>query len=236
MKRASLIVEIFNRFSSSSWLWADSILSTNSTKPLQTSSFTGFSFWRSSKGSARVQKNDSRTTRDIGIATEDFVIFHPYRKQWRWHFFVFLLLVLLRFFNQIWKTRSSRDKEISLPKFPTTKKFYSFTGKAKNKHCTAVNCSRILFNNYYRVTITIGYPSKTVRKQLTEELASLGKAIEFGDEKRVARVVMKNTKLNKSVVNLVLKKLGEELNKRTNWRKNLSLLRNGPRMIWLTSG
>ena len=67
-----------------------------------------------------------------------------------------------------------------------------------------------------RVTITIGYPSKTVRKQLTEELASLGKAIAFGDEKRVARVVMKNTNLNKSVVNLVLKKLGEELNKRTN--------------------
>ena len=107
-------------------------------------------------------------------------------------------------------------KKFRYLKFPTTGKFYSFTGKAKNKHCTAVNCSKILFNNKIRVTITIGHTSKTVRKQLTEELASLGKAIEFGDEKRVARVVMKNTKLNKSVVNLVLKKLGEELNKRTN--------------------
>ena len=115
-------------------------------------------------------------------------------------------------------------KKFCYLKFPTTGKFYSFTGKAKNKHCTAVNCSKILFNNKIRVTITIGHTSKTVRKQLTEELASLGKAIEFGDEKRVARVVMKNTKLNKSVVNLVLKKLGEELNKRTNWRKNLCIL------------
>ena len=75
-----------------------------------------------------------------------------------------------------------------------------------------------------KVSITVEFPSKTVRKELSAELSSLGKALVFGPDDRIARAVMKNPILNRSVANLVLKKLGEELNG-VCARKNPSVLR-----------
>jgi hypothetical protein len=75
-----------------------------------------------------------------------------------------------------------------------------------------------------KVSITVEFPSKTVRKELSAELSSLGKALVFGPDDRIARAVMKNPILNRSVANLVLKKLGEELNG-VCARKNPSILR-----------
>ena len=75
-----------------------------------------------------------------------------------------------------------------------------------------------------KVTITVEFPSKTVRKELSPELSSLGKALVFGPDDRIACAVIKNPTLSRSAVNLVLKKLGEELNDLCA-RKNLSVLR-----------
>ena len=74
-----------------------------------------------------------------------------------------------------------------------------------------------------KVIITVEFPSKTVRKDLSPELSSLGKALVFRPDDHIARAVM-NPTLNRSALNLVLKKLGEELNDLCA-RKNPSILR-----------
>ena len=54
-----------------------------------------------------------------------------------------------------------------------------------------------------KVIITVEFPSKTVRKELS------GKAPAFGPDDRIACAVMKNPIINRSVVNLVLKNVGK---------------------------
>ena len=81
-----------------------------------------------------------------------------------------------------------------------------------------------------KVIIMVEFLSKTVRKELSPELSSLGKALVFGPDDRIARVVMKNPTLNRSAVNLVLKKLGEKLNDLCA-QKNPSILRKSASSI-----
>jgi len=78
-----------------------------------------------------------------------------------------------------------------------------------------------------QVTLTVKYHSKTIKKELTGEFASLGKAIVHGstpDPDKIARAVMKSDSLCNSVENLVLEKLSSQLNQLCA-RKKPSLLR-----------
>ena len=43
-----------------------------------------------------------------------------------------------------------------------------------------------------KVIITVEFPSKTLRKELSAELSSVGKAPAFGPDDRIACAVMKN--------------------------------------------
>ena len=76
------------------------------------------------------------------------------------------------------------------------------------------------------MTLKVKYHSKTIKKELTGELASLGKAMVHGstDPDKIARAVIKNDSLCNSVEKLVLQKLSSQLNELCA-RKNPSLLR-----------
>lgn len=51
-----------------------------------------------------------------------------------------------------------------------------------------------------KVHLTVVYPSKTIRKELKDDYASLGKAIFHGSHQRIARAVLKNETLKKFIV------------------------------------
>ena len=54
------------------------------------------------------------------------------------------------------------------------------------------------------MSLTVHYPGKTIRKELTDDFASLGKAIAHGSSQRIARAVLKNDTLKKYVLEKAL--------------------------------
>ena len=62
-------------------------------------------------------------------------------------------------------------------------------------------------NNQTKVFISVQYPSKNVRKELTDDFATLGKAIAHGSPQRIAKSALKIVTLKKHVLQNVLKLL-----------------------------
>ncbi len=87
----------------------------------------------------------------------------------------------------VMSTPTNRAKTFSLPDFKQTE-----TESAKRET---------------KVSLTVHYPSKTIQKELTDDFASLGKAIAHGSSQRIARAVLKNDTLKKYVLEKVLKLL-----------------------------
>ena len=63
-----------------------------------------------------------------------------------------------------------------------------------------------------KVYLSFEYPSKTVRKELNDDLAVLGKAIAFGFEQHIAKAILKNVQLKKIVVENVLQLMMSQIN------------------------
>ena len=76
-----------------------------------------------------------------------------------------------------------------------------------------------------KVYLSVEYPSKTVRKELNDDLAVLGKAIASGFEQRIAKAILKNVKLKKIVVENVLQLMTSQINGICS-RKQPSMLRD----------
>lgn len=75
-----------------------------------------------------------------------------------------------------------------------------------------------------KVHLTVVYPSKTIRKELKDDYASLGKAIVHGSHQRIARAVLKNETLKKFIVEKILQLMTIQLNELCS-RRNPSILR-----------
>ena len=75
-----------------------------------------------------------------------------------------------------------------------------------------------------KVYLFVEYPSKTVRKELKDDLAVLGKAIASGLEQRIAKAILKNVTLKKIVVEKVLQLMTSQINGICS-RKQPSMLR-----------
>ena len=75
-----------------------------------------------------------------------------------------------------------------------------------------------------KVYLSVEYPSRTVRKELNDDLAVLGKAIASGFEQRIAKAILKNVKLKKIVVEKVLQLMTSQINGICS-RKQPSMLR-----------
>ena len=79
-------------------------------------------------------------------------------------------------------------------------------------------------NNQTKVFISVQYPSKNVRKELTDDFATLGKAIAHGSPQRIAKSALKIVTLKKHVLQNVLKLLTLQINGLSS-RRNPSMLR-----------
>ena len=75
-----------------------------------------------------------------------------------------------------------------------------------------------------KVYLSVEYPSKTVRKELKDDLAVLGKAIASGFDQRIAKAILKNVTLKKIVVEKVLQLMTSQINGICS-RKQPSMLR-----------
>ena len=75
-----------------------------------------------------------------------------------------------------------------------------------------------------KVHLTVAYPSKSVRKELKDDFAVLGKAISNGSPQKIARAVLKSVTLRKIVVEKVLQLMNTQLNDICS-RKRPSILR-----------
>ena len=75
-----------------------------------------------------------------------------------------------------------------------------------------------------KVYLFVEYPSKTVRKELNDDLAVLGKAIASGFEQRIAKAILKNVNFKKIVVEKVLQLMTSQINGICS-RKQPSMLR-----------
>ena len=75
-----------------------------------------------------------------------------------------------------------------------------------------------------KVYFSVEYPSKTVQKELNDDLAVLGKAIASGFEQRIVKAILKNVKLKKIVVEKVLQLVTSQINGICS-RKQPSMLR-----------
>ena len=76
-----------------------------------------------------------------------------------------------------------------------------------------------------KVSLTVQYPSKTIRKELIDDFAILGKAIAHGSPQRIARAVLKNSTVKKYILEKVLKLLTLQVSGLCSRRKP-SLLRS----------
>ena len=75
-----------------------------------------------------------------------------------------------------------------------------------------------------KVHLTVEYASKTIRKELKDDYAVLGKAVVHGSPQRIARAVLKNEKLKKFIIEKVLQLMALQVNGLCS-RKHPSLLR-----------
>ena len=75
-----------------------------------------------------------------------------------------------------------------------------------------------------KVHLTVEYASKTIRKELKDDYAVLGKAVVHGSPQRIAREVLKNEKLKKFIIEKVLQLMALQANGLCS-RKDSSLLR-----------
>ena len=78
------------------------------------------------------------------------------------------------------------------------------------------------------VTVTAKWPSKVERKNLPEDLTSLGKTLVRGTYKQIANAVSKNEKIKKEIVQLVKKEVERECTHLCS-KKNPSCLRKTER-------
>lgn len=69
------------------------------------------------------------------------------------------------------------------------------------------------------VPLTVIYPSKSIRKELKDDYASLGRAIVHGSHQRIARVMLKNETLKKFVIDKILQLMTIQLNELCSRRK-----------------
>ena len=76
-----------------------------------------------------------------------------------------------------------------------------------------------------KVSLTVQYPSKTIRKELIDDFEILGKAIAHGSPQRIARAVLKNSTVKKYILEKVLKLLTLQVSGLCSRRKP-SLLRS----------
>ena len=75
-----------------------------------------------------------------------------------------------------------------------------------------------------KVHLTVVYPSTTIRKELKDDYASLGKAIVHGSHQRIARAVLKKETLKKFIVEKILQLMTIQLNELCS-RRSPSILR-----------
>ena len=75
-----------------------------------------------------------------------------------------------------------------------------------------------------KVFLTVRYPSKTVRKELTDDFETLGKAIAHGSPQRIAKAALKIVTLKKHILEKVLKLLTLQVSGLCS-RRNPSMLR-----------
>ena len=75
-----------------------------------------------------------------------------------------------------------------------------------------------------QVYLSVEYPSQTVRKELNDDLAVLGKAIASGFEQDIAKAILKNVNFKKIVVEKVLQLMMSQINGICS-RKQPSMLR-----------